>query len=169
LAQSPVAVFTVRARGVGHQVSRRRAVRRSIAWALADGYQPAMMVMAGPCAVAAIVIGLFVSDGGTAAPRLAPPPRCHGCALPVLHPRATTYPGGNMTTATSQRQPELTRQTVVVTGGGADLVAETARRARAEGVSIILTGRNPRRLERAADVPEPSGHVMVTAAGPAFR
>ena len=73
-----------------------------------------------------------------------------------------------MTTATSQRQPELTRQTVV-TGGGADLVAETARRARAEGVSIILTGRNPRRLERAADVPEPSGHVMVTAAGPAFR
>ena len=74
-----------------------------------------------------------------------------------------------MTTATSQRQPELTRQTVVVTGGGADLVAETARRARAEGVSIILTGRNPRRLERAADVPEPSGHVMVTAAGPAFR
>jgi len=70
-------------------VRRRRAVRRSVARALADGYQPAMMVMAGSCAVAAIVIGLFVSDGGTAASRLAPPPRCHGCALPVLHPRAT--------------------------------------------------------------------------------
>ena len=75
-----------------------------------------------------------------------------------------------MSTATSQRQPELTRQTVVVTGGGADLVAETARRARAEGVSIILTGRNPRRLERAAaDVPEQVDRVMVTAADPAFR
>jgi len=49
-----------------------------------------MMVMAAPCAAAAIVIGPFVSDGGTAAPRLAPPPRCHGCALPVLHLRATT-------------------------------------------------------------------------------
>jgi hypothetical protein len=88
-AGGPVAVFTVCTREVGHQVSRCRAVRRNIAQALADGYQPAMMVMAGPCAAAAIVIGLFVSDGGTAAPRLAPPPRCHGCALPVLHPRAT--------------------------------------------------------------------------------
>jgi len=87
--EAPVAVFTVCTRGVGHQVSRRRAVRRSIAQALADGYQPAMMVMAGPCAAAAIVIGLFVLDGGTAAPRLTPPPRCRGCALPVLHPRAT--------------------------------------------------------------------------------
>ena len=71
-------------------MSRRRAVRRSIARALADGYRPAMMVMAALCAAAAIVIGLFVSDGGTAAFRLAPPSRCHGCALPVLHPRATT-------------------------------------------------------------------------------
>ena len=54
-----------------------------------------------------------------------------------------------MTTATSQRQPEPTRQTVVVIGGGADIVLETARRARAEGAGIILTGRNPDRLERA--------------------
>jgi len=69
-----------------------------------------------------------------------------------------------MTTATSRRQPELTRQTVVVIGGGADLVLETARRARAGGAGIILTGRNPNRLEcAAAGLPEPSGHVMVTA------
>jgi len=31
-----------------------------------------------------------------------------------------------MTTATSRRQPELTRQTVVVIGGGAGIVLETA-------------------------------------------
>jgi len=63
-----------------------------------------------------------------------------------------------MTTATSQRQPELTRQTVVVIGGGADIVLETARRARAEGAGIILTGRNPNRLERAAaGLPEQIG------------
>jgi NAD(P)-dependent dehydrogenase (short-subunit alcohol dehydrogenase family) len=49
-----------------------------------------------------------------------------------------------MTTATSRRQPELARQTVVVIGGGAGTVLATARRARAEGVGIILTGRNPR-------------------------
>jgi NADP-dependent 3-hydroxy acid dehydrogenase YdfG len=75
-----------------------------------------------------------------------------------------------MTTATSQRQPELTRQTVVVIGGGADIVPETARRTRAEGAGMVMTGHNPRRLERAAaDVPEQVDHVMVTAAGPAFR
>ena len=75
-----------------------------------------------------------------------------------------------MTTATSQRQPEPTRQTVVVIRGGADIVLETARRARAEGAGIILTGRNPNRLERAAaGLPEQIGPVMVTAAGPAFR
>lgn len=62
----------------------------SIAQALADGYQPAMMVMAAFCAVAAIVTGLFVSDSRAAAPGLASPPRCHGCALPVLDQPATT-------------------------------------------------------------------------------
>jgi hypothetical protein len=55
---------------------------------LADGYQPAMMVMAALWAVAAVVTALW--DGGTAAPRLAPPPRCRGCVLPVLHKPATT-------------------------------------------------------------------------------
>ena len=75
-----------------------------------------------------------------------------------------------MTTATSQRQLDLTRQTVVVTGGGADIVLETARRARAEGAGMILAGRNPGRLERAAAaVPGQTGRVMVTAIGPAFR
>ena len=75
-----------------------------------------------------------------------------------------------MTTATSQRQLELTRQTVVVIGGGADIVLETARRARAEGAGMILTGRNPGRLGlAAAGLPEQIDHVMVAAAGPAFR
>jgi len=49
-----------------------------------------MMIMAAFCAVAAIVTGLFVSDSRAAAPGLAPPPRCHGCALPVLDQPATT-------------------------------------------------------------------------------
>jgi NAD(P)-dependent dehydrogenase (short-subunit alcohol dehydrogenase family) len=59
-----------------------------------------------------------------------------------------------MTTATTgvsiQRQPELLGQTVVVIGGSAGIGLETARRARAEGASIILTGRNPDRLKQAA-------------------
>ena len=46
--------------------------------------------------------------------------------------------------------PELLRQTVVVIGGSAGIGLETARRARAEGASIILTGRNRERLEQAA-------------------
>ena len=75
-----------------------------------------------------------------------------------------------MTTVTSQRQPEVTGRTVVVTGGGADIVLETARRARAEGAGMILAGRNPGRLGlAAADPPEQIDHVMVAAAGPAFR
>jgi NAD(P)-dependent dehydrogenase (short-subunit alcohol dehydrogenase family) len=37
-----------------------------------------------------------------------------------------------------------------VIGGSAGIGLETARRARAEGANIILTGRNPSRLERAA-------------------
>jgi NADP-dependent 3-hydroxy acid dehydrogenase YdfG len=99
-----------------------------------------------------------------------------------------------MTTApsvsTTQRQPELAGQTVVVIGGSAGIGLETARRARAEGAGIILTGRNPDRLERAAtelgaqssaafdatdpaaldrffgDLPEAIDHVMVTGGGP---
>lgn len=48
-----------------------------------------------------------------------------------------------MTSATTQRQPELAGHTVVVIGGSAGMGLETARRARAERADVILTGRNP--------------------------
>ena len=43
-----------------------------------------------------------------------------------------------------------TGQTVVLIGGSAGIGLETARRARAEGADVVLTGRDPERLERAA-------------------
>jgi NAD(P)-dependent dehydrogenase (short-subunit alcohol dehydrogenase family) len=46
-------------------------------------------------------------------------------------------------------EPPLAGQTVVVIGGSAGIGLETARRARAEGADVILTGRDPERLERA--------------------
>ena len=59
-----------------------------------------------------------------------------------------------MTSATTpvptQREPELAGQTVIVIGGSAGIGLETARRARAEGADVILTGRNPDRLKQAA-------------------
>ena len=91
-----------------------------------------------------------------------------------------------------QREPELVGQTVVVIGGSAGIGLETARRARAEGAEVILTGRNPDRLEQAAlevdaqrtvafdandaaslqscfqDLPTPIDHVMVTAGSPRY-
>jgi EmrB/QacA subfamily drug resistance transporter len=71
---------------------------RSIAHALVHGYQPAMIVMAALCAAAALVTGLFVTDSRPAAPRLvprlAPPPRCHGCALPTPGPLPEASPTG---------------------------------------------------------------------------
>src|SRR5215831_10077293 len=103
--------------------------------------------------------------------------------------------GGIMTTATTavtQREPELLGQTVVVIGGSAGIGLETARRARAEGASLILAGRDPERLEQAArevdaqrtaafdandpaslqsffqDLPTPIDHVMVTAGAPHY-
>ncbi len=48
------------------------------------------------------------------------------------------------------REPALGGQTVVVIGGSAGIGLETARLARAEGAEVILTGRNPERLEHAA-------------------
>src|ERR1700737_1881538 len=90
------------------------------------------------------------------------------------------------------REPELARQTGVVIGGSAGIGLETARRARAEGADVILTGRNPDRLTQAAqdvgahrsaafdvndaaalenffrDLPTPIDHVMVTAGGPTY-
>jgi NAD(P)-dependent dehydrogenase (short-subunit alcohol dehydrogenase family) len=92
----------------------------------------------------------------------------------------------------ARRTPELVGQTVVVIGGSAGIGLESARRARSEGADVILTGRNPERLEAAArdvgarstsafdaadtdalerflaGVPAPIDHVMVTAGGPYY-
>jgi NAD(P)-dependent dehydrogenase (short-subunit alcohol dehydrogenase family) len=104
--------------------------------------------------------------------------------------------GGIMNTATLashiQHEPELLGQTVVVIGGSAGIGLETARRARAEGAKVILTGRNPERLQRAAtevdalstsafdatdfkllerffdDLPAPVDQVLVTGPGPYY-
>jgi NAD(P)-dependent dehydrogenase (short-subunit alcohol dehydrogenase family) len=91
-----------------------------------------------------------------------------------------------------QREPELRGQTIVAIGGSAGIGLETARRARAEGAEVILTGRNPERLERAGkelaaqrtavfdatdparldeffrDLPTQIDHVMVTAGRPHY-
>jgi NADP-dependent 3-hydroxy acid dehydrogenase YdfG len=55
-----------------------------------------------------------------------------------------------ITVSYMHRKPELLDQTVIVIGGSAGIGLETARRARAEGAKLILTGRNPERLQRAA-------------------
>jgi NAD(P)-dependent dehydrogenase (short-subunit alcohol dehydrogenase family) len=98
-----------------------------------------------------------------------------------------------MSVATSaSREPELAGQTVVVIGGSGGIGLETARRASAEGAKVILTGRDPERLQRAAsevdalstaafdatdpallerffrDLPTPIDHVMVTAGQPHY-
>ena len=54
------------------------------------------------------------------------------------------------TASAGHREPELLGQTVVVIGGSAGIGLKTARRARAEGANVILTGRDPERLQRAA-------------------
>jgi len=60
-----------------------------------------------------------------------------------------------MTTETTvrfaERAPALLGQTVIVIGGSAGIGLETARLARAEGADVIITGRNPDRLRKAAD------------------
>src|ERR1700685_3300104 len=102
--------------------------------------------------------------------------------------------GGTMSTIPSpiHREPELLGQTVVVIGGSGGIGLETARRARAEGAKVILTGRNAERLQRAArefealsttafdatdtasierffrDLQATIEHVMVTAGGPHY-
>jgi NAD(P)-dependent dehydrogenase (short-subunit alcohol dehydrogenase family) len=98
-----------------------------------------------------------------------------------------------MTTAVpAQREPELLGQTVALIGGSAGIGLKTARRARSEGADVILTGRNPQRLEQAArDVdarstaafdatdaaalkrffdrlPAPIDHDLVTGPGPPY-
>ena len=96
------------------------------------------------------------------------------------------------TAAVAAREPELSGQIVVAIGGSAGIGLETARRARAEGAEVILTGRNAERLERAAaevgargtaafDATDPAAlsrffdglpaqidHVMVTGPGPYY-
>jgi NAD(P)-dependent dehydrogenase (short-subunit alcohol dehydrogenase family) len=96
-------------------------------------------------------------------------------------------------TSPTQREPALIGQTVVLLGGSAGIGLETARLARAEGADVILVGRNPERLERAAqevdakstaafdatdlealerffdDQPKPVDHVLVTAGGPHYQ
>jgi len=67
-----------------------------------------------------------------------------------------------------EREPELLGQTVVVIGGSAGIGLETARRARAEGAKLILTGRNPERLQGAASELDAIDHVMVTAGRPYY-
>jgi NAD(P)-dependent dehydrogenase (short-subunit alcohol dehydrogenase family) len=90
------------------------------------------------------------------------------------------------------REPQLTGQTVAVLGGSAGIGLATARLARVEGADVILVGRNPERLQRAAeevdaqrtaafdatdpaalerffeDLPKPIDHVLVTAGGPHY-
>jgi NAD(P)-dependent dehydrogenase (short-subunit alcohol dehydrogenase family) len=92
----------------------------------------------------------------------------------------------------TQREPELLAQTVVVIGGSAGIGLETARRARAEGAEVILTARNPERLEHAArelgalstaafdgmdpdrlehffdTLPTPIDHLMLSGSGPYY-
>jgi NAD(P)-dependent dehydrogenase (short-subunit alcohol dehydrogenase family) len=58
--------------------------------------------------------------------------------------------GTAITSSRVKREPELLGQTVVVIGGSAGIGLETARRARAEGATLILTGRNPEPLQHAA-------------------
>jgi NAD(P)-dependent dehydrogenase (short-subunit alcohol dehydrogenase family) len=87
---------------------------------------------------------------------------------------------------------QLLGQTVVLIGGSAGIGLETARRAREEGAEVILTGRDPDKLEAAAvdvdarstaafdatdagavkrffeGLPGPIDHVLVTAGGPSY-
>jgi EmrB/QacA subfamily drug resistance transporter len=51
--------------------------------ALADGYRPALLVMAGLAVAAALVTALFVSDRRAPAPRVPPLAPHSGCALPA--------------------------------------------------------------------------------------
>ena len=46
------------------------------------------------------------------------------------------------TSVAAQREPELLGQTVLVIDGSLGIGLETARRARAEGADVIITGRN---------------------------
>jgi NAD(P)-dependent dehydrogenase (short-subunit alcohol dehydrogenase family) len=64
------------------------------------------------------------------------------------------------------REPQLLGQTVVVIGGSAGIGFETARRARAEGAKVILTGRDTERLQRAASEVDAVSTAAFDAADP---
>ena len=95
------------------------------------------------------------------------------------------------TLSPGQREQNLLGQTLVVIGGSAGIGLETARRARAEGADVIITARNPDRLQRAGlklrasiaafdttdfdrlerffdELPGPIDHVLVTGPGPHY-
>jgi NAD(P)-dependent dehydrogenase (short-subunit alcohol dehydrogenase family) len=89
-------------------------------------------------------------------------------------------------------EPALAGQTVVVIGGSSGIGLETARRARAEGAKVVLSGRDRQRLEDAARelgaltnaafdatdfealgrffdaLPTPVDHILVTVGGPYY-
>jgi NAD(P)-dependent dehydrogenase (short-subunit alcohol dehydrogenase family) len=95
------------------------------------------------------------------------------------------------TLAPTRRAPELRGQTVVVIGGSAGIGLETARRAREEEADVIITARDPDRLQRVGqelgastaafdatdlrrlerffhELPTPIDHVLVTGPGPYY-
>jgi NAD(P)-dependent dehydrogenase (short-subunit alcohol dehydrogenase family) len=96
------------------------------------------------------------------------------------------------TMAPARPAPALPGQTVVVIGGTAGIGLETARRAREEGAEVILTARDPDRLQRVglelgarsiaafdatdferlgqffAELPGVIDHVLVTGPGPYY-
>jgi NAD(P)-dependent dehydrogenase (short-subunit alcohol dehydrogenase family) len=87
---------------------------------------------------------------------------------------------------------QLQGQTVVVIGGSAGIGLETARLARTQGADVIITARDPERLEQAAkevgavstsafdaldfdrlgqffaDLPAPIDHLLLTGPGPYY-
>ncbi|WP_405591341.1 SDR family oxidoreductase [Streptomyces sp. NBC_01190] len=92
----------------------------------------------------------------------------------------------------THRQGGLADQTVVVIGASSGMGLETARRVRADGGRLVMVGRDPERLARAAreleplstaafdandtdrlqrffqELPGPVDHVLVTAGGPSY-
>ncbi|MFE3252103.1 SDR family oxidoreductase [Streptomyces sp. NPDC059209] len=97
-----------------------------------------------------------------------------------------------MTGNKPNQDQELAGQTVVVIGASSGIGLETARRVRAGGGRVVMVGRDPQRLERAAaeiqplstmafdatdtdrleqffsELPGPVDHVISTAGGPSY-
>lgn len=110
-------------------------------------------------------------------------------ATPVLRRARMTGAAPN---APLDREPQLLGQTVVLIGGSSGIGLATARHARREGADVVLVGRDPERLARAArevgarsatafdagdavalerffeSLPGQIDHVLVTAGGPSY-